>query len=72
MTQTNYSFKKGYRKLRVCDVENFRADAMKTLGDITEQTFRNRLNGKVVPRMDEVNAIETLFKKYGVTDIWGE
>lgn len=67
------SFKNGYNQLRKMDEENFRSEFMEMFGIRTEQSFRNRLNGKTEPKISEVAKINSLFRKYGVTsNIWGE
>lgn len=66
------SCKKGYRQLRKCDEEKFRAEFMGLFNIRTKQSFYNRINGKHEPKFSEIQKISALFKKYGVTDIWGE
>jgi hypothetical protein len=34
--------------------------------------FLNRLNGKVVPRINEYYAIERVFGEYGIKKVWGD
>ncbi len=67
-----YSFKKGYMQVKKRDLHNVRDEIMETLGIGTMQTFYYRLNGKIIPRVSEAKAIEEIFAKYGITDIWGE
>lgn len=66
------SCKRGYNQLRRCDEEQFRAEFMELFNIRTKQSFYNRLNGKHEPKLSEMQKISALFKKYGVTDIWGE
>lgn len=54
------------------DLHIVRDEIMKTLGIRTILTFYNRLNGKIIPKVSEAKAIEEIFAKYGITDIWGE
>ena len=66
------SFKKGWLQLRQCDVEACRNDIMNALNLNTRMAFLNRLNGKVDHKVTEVNAIESVFHKYHIRDVWGE
>lgn len=33
--------------------------------------FYSRMRGEVEPRKSQIEAIESVFAKYGVTEIWG-
>lgn len=74
MTATNTaSCKSGYRQLRKSDEENFRAEFMEIFNIRTRNSFYSRLNGRPEPKMSEIQKINNLFRKYGVTaNIWGE
>lgn len=69
---TNFSFKKGYRKLTVEQLPKVRAKICEVLGLAEVTSFYPRLNGKIEPKISEARAIETVFAEYGITDIWGE
>lgn len=45
---------------------------MTALGLNTRMAFLQRLNGNVEPRISEYKAIEEVFAKYGITDVWGK
>lgn len=68
---SKYSFKKGYEQLQLKDVEVVRDKIMKALNIKTLQGFRYRLTGVYEPKISEVDAIESIFNEYGITDIWG-
>jgi len=38
----------------------------------TRQPFLDRLNGKIEPRVTEVERIEQIFAEYGITEVWGQ
>ncbi len=69
---TNFSFKKGYRKLTVEQIPKVRAKICEVLGLAEVTSFYPRLNGKIEPKISEARAIEAVFAEYGITDIWGE
>ena len=69
---TSASCKKGYMQIRKCDEEKFRAEFMEMFGLRSRLSFYNRINGRTEPKLSEIQKISALFKKYGVTDIWGE
>ena len=72
-TINSASCKKGYMQIRKCDEEQFRAEFMQIFNIRTKQSFYNRINGKPEPKISEVEKINSLFRKYGVTaNIWGE
>ena len=68
----NFSFKKAWSQVRQKDIEDVRNEIMAALGLTTKAAFYNRLNGDVEPKVSEANAIEDIFNKYGITEIWGE
>ena len=66
-----YSFKKGYQKLSQSNAVKFRKELIKELG-ITRASFYPRMRGEVEPKVSEYKLINKLFKKYGISDIWGD
>ena len=40
--------------------------------DVYKRQFYYRLKGKCEPTFSEGLEVERIFKKYGITDIWGE
>ena len=68
---SKYSFQKGLDHLMVKDYFQIRKELKELLGITTNVGLRNRIDGVVKPNIAEKNAIENLFSKYGVTDIWG-
>ena len=69
---TNYSFMKGWKQLPQGEMKAVRAEICKALGDVSLPTFYARLQGKPEPRISEAKAIEEIFSKRGITEIWGE
>lgn len=66
-----FSFLKGWNQLRQMDVDAVKEEIMNALGITTAPNFYRRLRGEVEPRVTEHQAIENVFKKYGITEIWG-
>lgn len=71
-TVGKYSFLKGLNKIPRGQVRDLRHDIMDALGVTAYTTWLDRLYGIVEPRVSEASAIESVFEKYGITDIWGE
>ncbi len=67
-----FSFQKGWKQVRLMDVELVREDIQNALHFTSDPTWRSRLNGRVPLIKSEVAAIEAVFAKYAITEIWGE
>jgi hypothetical protein len=68
-----YSFKRGWKELKYSDRKEAMKDIMNILNIKTVVSFHRRKRGEPIPRMDEVEKIESVFVKYGVSQnkIWG-
>jgi hypothetical protein len=66
-----YSFRKGLDQLRRIDTPIVKDEIMGALGVVSDASWFLRLNGSIEPRVSEAKAIEGVFAKYGITDIWG-
>lgn len=71
MSKEQFSFKRGWSQVPQSRVKECREALMEALGIGTRAAFLNRLNGDVEPKISQVKAIEDVFAKYGITDIWG-
>lgn len=67
------SFIRGYKQLTVEQQTEFEIRAMELLDYGSLLTFRKRLlgNWQKMHRKVAMQAIEDLFKDYGITDVWG-
>ena len=65
-----YSFRTGWSLLRQKDAADAKASIMAALKINTRMAWYNRLNGRVEPKVSEVKAIEAVFAKYGIKQIW--
>lgn len=68
--KTNCSFQPGWDQLTKKQAVKVREEIMSALG-INRTAFYQRLRGETEPKVSEAVAIEKVFKKYGVTKIWG-
>lgn len=66
-----FSFRKGLGQVKNKDVQAVKNEIMEALGLTTRYGWHKRLDGKVEPKITEAEAIEAIFKKYGVTKVWG-
>jgi len=73
-TQNKHSFKKGYGMIPYRDIRKAREDLKGVLGITSRSQWYQRLSGKIIPDVEEKEAIEKVFIKYRVkkSDIWGE
>lgn len=68
----NFSFLKGWGQVKQKDAPKVQEALMEALSITTRQAFRLRMLGSIEPKMTEIHAIENVFKKYGITKIWGK
>lgn len=71
MNTATWSFERGFQQLRLCDVDEVRAEIMDVLGVTTNMSFLRRKAGKIEPKISEARAVEEIFAKRGITDVWG-
>ena len=71
MVNEKFSFKKGWSQIKQCDVKKCREQLMEVFNITTRAGFCKRLNGEIEPRISHVQAVEKIFAKYGIKDVWG-
>ena len=71
MCKTNWGFDRGFKQLRLCEVDDVKTEIMVALGIATNMSFLRRKSGVIEPKISEAKAIEEIFAKRGITDIWG-
>lgn len=71
MSKEFFSFSKGWSQVKNGDVPECRNKLMDALGIKTRAAFLNRLKGDVEPKVSEVKAIEEVFARYGIKEVWG-
>ena len=72
MEITSFSFKKGWGQVQQKDSKEVRERIEKCLGIRNRNSFYNRLNGDIEPKVSEAKSIEVIFADYGITEVWGE
>ena len=66
-----WGFIKGLKQLRVGEVDEVKAEIMAALHITTNVSYINRKTGKIEPKISEARAIEEIFAKRGISDVWG-
>jgi hypothetical protein len=67
-----YSFQRGYNQVQIQYKKAVQRKIMRALKITTPPSWYQRLNGNVEPRISEAKAIEAIFAKYGIKEVWGE
>ena len=66
------SFWNGYNQIARRDLFKFKEEIMQAVGCKTRTSFYQKLHGQENLRVWEKEAIDAVFKKYGITkNIWG-
>lgn len=68
----NYSFKKGLDQVPLGKVQDIKSELMSALDIKSHPAWLRRLRGDVDPKASEISAIEGVFQKYGIKQVWGE
>ena len=68
---SRWSFQKGLDNVRSADLSECRGKLKNTLNIQSSWGLRLRATGTIIPKADETEKIEAIFKEYGVTEIWG-
>ena len=72
MSKRDFSFKKGYGQIQQKHLDEVRKDLMKALGVNNRVSLSRYKNGLTEPKLSQADAVEKVFSRYGITDIWGE
>ncbi len=64
-------FRKGFYQLRIQDIKEARAKIAAILEINNKQSFFHYLYGRQEPTVSKAQAIEALFKSYGIKEVWG-
>lgn len=67
-----FAFLKGWKQLPLGEIKTVRAEICAALGGVSFVTFYSRLRGFPEPKISEARAIEEVFAKRNITDIWGK
>ena len=63
-------FLKGIGQIKEKDSAVVRNELMEALGVISRMSLSNYSRGLIEPKVSQANAIEQVFNKYGITEIW--
>ena len=63
-------FLKGLGQVQEKDSTNIRTDLMEALGVASRMSLSNYSRGLIEPKVSQANAVEAVFNKYGITEIW--
>lgn len=69
---SKFSFQKGFNQISIKEARKLRNDLKEVLKINSRPAWLNRLRGVVEPKVSEAEAIEEVFRSYGITEIWGE
>lgn len=72
MTKKNFSFKKGFLQVPLGKVDEVKNDLMQSLNISSRAAWLRRLDGNVDPKASEIEAIEAVFHKHSIKNIWGD
>jgi len=67
----SYAFSKGWRKANADQKERIMKQLKEALGGVTEQAVYARMRGEVEPKVSQAAAIEKIFAREKIRDIWG-
>lgn len=63
-------FIKGLGQVQEKDSTNIRTELMTALGVSSRMSLSNYSRGLIEPKVSQANAVELVFNKYGITEIW--
>lgn len=69
---SKFSFSKGFGQVQLKDAEQVKTEIMAVFGNKSRQSWYDRLNGRYDPTKPQYDAVEEIFHKRGITEIWGE
>ena len=67
---SKYAFEKGYGQVTINEAETVKNEIMSVLNITTRQSWLRRLSGKVEPKASEKDAIEEVFRKRGIINVF--
>lgn len=67
----SYSFRLGYSQIPMRDAKAVKEEIMAALNITSRMGWYQRLWGKIEPKVSEVAAINDIFSKYGIKEVWG-
>jgi len=72
MPNSRFSFRSGFAQVRRKDAAAVKRDIMEVFGIKSRTSWYLRMNGNYEPKVSEVDAVNEIFRRYGVrSNIWG-
>lgn len=65
-------FHKGWNQLRLMDTQQAQKELMDALGIKNKMSWNKYRNGQIEPKASQAAKVEEVFKKYGITNVWGK
>ncbi len=72
MVNSENSFKRGWLKVPKGKLQEVKSEIMQVLEIISKSAWFAKLDGRTTLKQIEKDALERIFEKHGITDIWGE
>jgi hypothetical protein len=66
------SFKRGYLKVPKGKLQQVKQEIMTVLEIYSKSAWFSKIDGRTTLKQIEKEAVEKIFEKHGITDIWGE
>ena len=66
-----FAFVRGMNRVPAMNVVQCKNEICSAMGWNNRTSYYKHLYGEIEPRVSEAQAIEQIFAKYGVTDVWG-
>lgn len=66
-----YAFKKGMDQVPLGKAQLVKDDLMQALNIKSRAAWLRRLKGQIDPKVSEIKAVETVFAKHCIKQIWG-
>lgn len=71
VTNPRYAFVKGWKRVPQADMIRVKIEVMQVFNIVSDAAWLRRLKGQVTPNVEQMQAVEAVFKKHGITKIWG-
>ncbi|MCC8174131.1 MAG: hypothetical protein LIO65_07105 [Odoribacter sp.] len=74
MAEKNYKegFNKGWGQLQTKGVPQVKEELLVALGINNRVSLSHYKTGKLEPKASQAAAVESVFNKYGITEVWGK
>ncbi|MCE8847482.1 hypothetical protein K0F00_02820 [Bacteroides fragilis] len=70
IAKKRYSFKKAYERVPLGQIEGLKKELYSVFSINNRTSWYNKLKGITSPSIEVVEAVETVFLKYGIENCW--